>query len=113
MPLITSPVVGRELRLAACRDDIRQDGHPESYAGIGNFQFLREAVLSGLRAGLVPSFVVQEDVNEWQVSTALNARRLSIFGTRLFLLHMPGRDQTPAVRTFIDFVIEKAAQWSK
>ena len=61
----------------------------------------------------MPSYVVQEDVNAGRVVTALNAWRLSIFGTRLFLLRMPGRYQTQAVRTFIDFVIEKAAQWSR
>jgi DNA-binding transcriptional LysR family regulator len=113
MPLITSPVVGRELRLAAYRDDIRQEVTLNPTLASENFQFLREAILSGLGVGLVPSYVVQEDVNAGRVVTALNAWRLSIFGTRLFLLRMPGRYQTQAVRTFIDFVIEKAAQWSR
>jgi DNA-binding transcriptional LysR family regulator len=112
MPLITSPVVGRELRLAAYRDDIRQEVTLNPTLASENFQFLREAILSGLGVGLVPSYVVQEDVNEGRVVTALNAWRLSIFGTRLFLLRMPGRYQTQAVRTFIDFVIDKAEHWS-
>jgi hypothetical protein len=37
---------------------------------------------------------------------------LSIFGTGLSLLRMPGRYQTLAVRTFIDFIVDKAARWS-
>lgn len=113
MPLITSPVVGRELRLAAYRDDVRQEVTLNPTLASENFQFLREAILSGLGVGLVPSYVVQDDVNAGRLVTALNAWRLSIFGTRLFLLRMPGRYQTQAVRTFIDFIIDKAAHWSR
>lgn len=47
-----------------------------------------------------------------RVVTALDSWRLSIFGTRLFLLRMPGRYQTQAVRTFIDFIVDKASRWS-
>ena len=113
MPIITSPVVGRELRLAAYRDEVRQEVTLNPTLASENFQFLREAILSGLGIGLVPSYVVQEDVKTGRVVTALNPWRLSIFGTRLFLLRMPGRYQTLAVRTFIDFIIDKAAQWSR
>lgn len=112
MPIITSPVVGRELRLAAYRDEVRQEVTLNPTLASENFQFLREAILSGLGIGLVPSYVVQEDVKMGRVVTALDPWRLSIFGTRLFLLRMPGRYQTLAVRTFIDFIIDKAARWS-
>ena len=78
-----------------------------------NFQFLREAVLAGLGVGLVPDYVVEQDVAEGRVVTALNDWRLSVFGTRMFLLRMPGRYQTLATRTLIDFVVDKARGWSK
>lgn len=113
VPLITSSVVGRELRLAAYKGEVRQEVALNPTLASENFQFLREAILSGLGVGLVPSYVVQEDVNTGRVVTALNPWRLSIFGTRLFLLRMPGRYQTQAVRTFIDFIVEKAATWFK
>ena len=112
MPLITSSVVGRKLRLSAYKDQVRQEVTLSPTLASENFQFLREAILSGLGVGLVPSYVVQEDVNTGRVVTALNNWRLSIFGTRLFLLRMPGRYQTQAVRTFIDFVIDKASRWA-
>jgi DNA-binding transcriptional LysR family regulator len=112
MPLITSPVVGRELRLAAYKDEVRQEVTLNPTLASENFQFLREAILSGLGIGLVPSYVVEEDVKAGRVVTALTPWRLSIFGTRLFLLRMPGRYQTQAVRTFIDFIIDKASRWS-
>ena len=105
-------MVGRELRLAAYRNDVRQEVTLNPTLASENFQFLREAILSGLGIGLVPSYVVQEDVRTGRVVTALDPWRLSIFGTRLFLLRMPGRYQTLAVRTFIDFIINKAARWS-
>lgn len=113
MPLITSPAVGRELRLAAYRDNIRQEVTLKPTLASENFECLREAILSGLGVGLVPSYVVQEDVNEGRMVTALNAWRLRILGTQLFLLRMPGRDQPQAVRTIIDFVIGKVALGSR
>lgn len=113
VPLITSSVVGRDLRLAAYRNEERQEVTLHPTMASENFQFLREAILSGLGVGLVPSYVVQEDVDKGLVLTALSAWRLSIFGTRLFLLRMPGRYQTQAARTFIDYIVDKAAQWSR
>lgn len=112
LPLITSTVVGRELRLAAYRNDVRQEVTLNPTLASENFQFLREAILSGLGVGLVPSYVVEDDVKAGRVVTALTPWRLSIFGTRLFLLRMPDRYQTQAVRTFIDFIVDKAARWS-
>ena len=38
----------------------------------------------------------------------LDDYRLSIFGTTLYLLYMPDRHQIRAVRTCIDFLLEKA-----
>ncbi|MDT4866907.1 LysR substrate binding domain protein [compost metagenome] len=113
LPLITSSVVGRELRLAAYKDEVRQEVTLNPTLASENFQFLREAILSGLGIGLVPSYVVEDDVKMGHVVTALDAWRLSIFGTRLFLLRMPGRYQTQAVRTFIDFIVEKASLWPR
>jgi len=45
---------------------------------------------------------------EGRVLAGLSDWRLSIFGSRLFLLRMPDRYQTLAVRSFVDFIAEKA-----
>ena len=45
--------------------------------------------------------------------TALDDWRLSVFGTRMFLLRMPDRYQTLAARTLIDFVVAKARRWAE
>lgn len=112
VPLITSTVVGRELRVSAYLGDERQEVALRPTLASENFQFLHEAILSGLGVGLLPDYVVAADVAAGRIVTALDAWRLSIFGTRLFLLRMPDRYQTLATRTLIDFVVTKAAEWS-
>jgi len=57
--------------------------------------------------GLVPDYVVMDAIASGEVLTTLDSWRLSIFGTRLYLLYMPGRYQTHAVRTCIEFLESK------
>lgn len=112
VPLITSAVAGRDLRVSAYQDEQRHELILHPTLASENFQFLREAILAGLGVGLVPDYVVQQDVAEGRVSTTLNDWRLSVFGTRMFLLRMPGRYQTLATRTLINFVVEIARAWA-
>ena len=108
-PLITSGVVGRQLRLRAYRGQERHEITLEPTLISEHFPFLREGILAGLGLGLVPDYVVADAVEAGAVLTALDAYRLSIFGTSMYLLYMPNRHQTRAVRTCIDFVLAKAA----
>lgn len=111
VPLITSAVSGRELRISAYRDGERRELSQRPTLASENFQFLREAILAGLGVGLVPDYVVDRDVAEGRVVTALDGWRLSVFGTRMFLLRMPGRFQTLATRTLIDFIVGQVRTW--
>jgi DNA-binding transcriptional LysR family regulator len=111
LPLVTSDVAGRELRVSAYRDDTRREVALRPTLTSENFRFLREAMLAGVGLGLMPDYVVASDIVEGRVVTALDDWRLSIFGTRIFLLRMPGRYQTLATRTLIDFVVDKANAW--
>ena len=113
VPLITSAVAGRDLRVSAYQGEQRSELTLHPTLASENFQFLREAILAGLGVGLVPDYVVEPDVAAGRVVTALDGWRLSVFGTRMFLLRMPGRYQTMATRTLIDFVVERARAWSK
>lgn len=113
VPLITSTVSGRELRVSAYQADTRQELMLRPTLASENFQFLREAILSGLGIGLVPDYVVAQDIAEGMVVTGLDDWRLSIFETRMFLLRMPDRYQTQAVRTLIDFVLAQARDWTQ
>ncbi len=107
-PLITSAVIGRQLRLSAYLGDERQEVMLEPTLVSEHFPFLRQAILAGLGVGLVPDYVVQHDVLAGEVLTTLDAWRLSIFGTQMFMLYMPNRYHTRATSTFIDFVLERA-----
>ncbi len=109
-PLITSGVVGRQLRLRAYQGEERQEIMLEPTLISEHFPFLREGILAGVGIGLVPDYVVAQDIAQGRVVTALDEWRLSIFGTRMFLLRMPDKYQTLAARTLIDFVVEKARE---
>jgi len=107
-PLITAAVVGRQLRVAAYLDEERHEVLLEPTLISENFLFLRQAVLAGLGVGLVPDYLVQDDVRQGTLVTALDAWRLSIFGTNMYMLYMPDHHHTRATSTFIDFMLARA-----
>lgn len=107
-PLITAGVMGRQLRLSAYQGLERQEVVLEPTLISEHFPFLRQGILAGLGVGLVPDYVVQDAVSSGEVLTTLEEYRLSIFGTHLYLLYLPNRHQTKAVRTCIDFLLDKA-----
>ena len=107
-PLITSGVVGRQLRLRAYQAETRDEITLEPTLISEHFPFLRDAILGALGVGLVPDYVVQDAIAAGQVLTTLDRYRLSIFGTHMYLLYMPNRHQTRAVRTCIDFILGKS-----
>ena len=107
-PLITAGVMGRQLRLAAYQGSERQEIMLEPTLISEHFPFLRQGILAGLGVGIVPDYVVQDAIHSGEVVTTLDEYRLSIFGTHLYLLYLPNRHQTKAVRTCIDFLLDKA-----
>ncbi|THT96454.1 LysR family transcriptional regulator [Lampropedia puyangensis] len=108
LPVITSAVVGEKIRLRAYREDGSFDDAPLNPSLVSeHFPFLREAILAHLGIGIVPDYVVQAELLSGQVLAMLPSYRLSIFGTRMFMLYMPGRHQTRAIRTCIDFLLAK------
>ena len=107
-PVITSGAVGRQLRLSAYQGEERQEVMLEPTLISEHFPFLRQGILAGLGVGVVPDYVVQDKIASGEVLATLQEYRLSIFGTHMYLLHMPNRHQTRAVRTCIDFLLAKA-----
>jgi DNA-binding transcriptional LysR family regulator len=107
-PVVTAAVIGRQLRMSAYQGEERREVILEPTLISENFLFLRQAILAGLGIGLVPDYVVQEDVRRGEVLTTLDDWRLSIFGTQMFMLYMPNRQHTRATRTFIEFILERA-----
>ena len=109
-PLIASAVVSRQLRVTAYLGNERHEVLVEPTLISENYLFLRQAVLAGLGIGMLPDYVVQQDVERGDVLTALHAWRLSIFGTGMYMLYMPNRHHTRAASTFIEFMLERAHQ---
>lgn len=107
-PLITAGVMGRQLRLAAYLGSERSEVMLEPTLISEHFPFLRQGILAGLGVGLVPDYVVQDKLASGELLSTLDEYRLSIFGTHMYLLYMPNRHQTRAVRTCIDFLLEKS-----
>jgi len=107
-PVVTAAVIGRQLRVSAYQGEERREVVLEPTLISENFLFLRQAILAGLGIGLVPDYVVADDLRRGDVVTTLDDWRLSIFGTQMFMLYMPNRQHTRATRTFIDFILERA-----
>jgi DNA-binding transcriptional LysR family regulator len=107
-PIVTSAVAGRQLRLVAYRGDASDEVTLEPTLISEHFPFLRQAIVRGLGIGIVPDYVVHDDVERGDVLVALADWRLSIFGTQMFMLYMPNRYQTRAAATFIDFILGRA-----
>jgi DNA-binding transcriptional LysR family regulator len=108
-PVVTAAVVGRQLRVSAYQrqalGEVRREVVLEPTLISENFLFLRQAILAGLGIGLVPDYVVADDMRRGDVVTTLDDWRLSLFGTQMFMLYMPNRQHTRAIRTFIDFIL--------
>jgi len=107
-PVITATVVGKQTRVAAYLDDERHEVLLEPSLISENFLFLRDAILAGLGVGIVPDYVVAEDMRRGEVVTALDEWRLSIFGTHMYMLYMPNRHHTRATLAFIEFMLERS-----
>lgn len=109
-PVITSGVQGRQLRLRAYQGGEREDVILEPTLISEHFPFLRKAILAGLGVGIVPDYVIKDELARGEVVTMLDDFRLSIFGTSLYMLYMPDRHQIRAVRTCIDFLLARARE---
>lgn len=112
VPLITSMAAGRDLRVSALRGDERRELTLHPTLASENFHFLREAILAGLGVGIVPTYLVAPDIAAGRLAVALQDWRVSVYGTRMYLLRMPQRYQTLAARTLIDFVVSRAQAWA-
>ncbi|HLR81509.1 MAG TPA: LysR substrate-binding domain-containing protein [Paenalcaligenes sp.] len=110
VPIITSSVVGKRLRLRAYKNDQMEEVYLSPSVSSEHFPFIREAMLAGLGVGIMPDYVVLDELKSGKVLTTLDDYTLSIFGRQMFMLYMPNRHQTRAIRACIDYLLEKARQ---
>ena len=107
-PIITANVVGRQLSLRAYKGEERQEVMLTPTLISDHYPFLKEVILGGLGIGLMPDYMVADVIASGEVVTTLDEYRLSIFGTHMYLLYLPSRHRTRAIKTCIDFLVEKA-----
>ncbi|GAB2480257.1 MAG: LysR family transcriptional regulator [Comamonas sp.] len=107
-PIISVGALGRQIRMCAEDATTRHEVVLEPTLISDHFPFLRKGILAGLGVGLVPDYVLPDKLASGEIVTALDDYRLSIYGEHMYLLYMPSRHRTKAMRTCIDFLLEKA-----
>lgn len=105
LPIISAAVIGRPLRLSAYYGgQPRQQVVLEPTLISRNYAFLRDAMRAGLGIGVVPDYVVHDDVARGDLVVALPQWRLSIFGRAMYMLYMPNRHHPRAIALMIECI---------
>lgn len=115
LSLVCAGVVGRSLRLTAYQasaeqTESREEVELQPSLLSENFSFLREAVLAGVGIGILPRYAVQEDLQAGRLQAVLAPYRMSIFGTGIWMLTLPNRYATMAVRSMMNYLKEEVRQ---
>lgn len=108
LPLIASSQTGERLRTTWVQGPSRRVARIRPRLISANFHFLLDAISQGLGVGLMPDYMVEKAVGRGDLQLlALEPDALDFLSTQKFLLHVPDRYQTPAVRALIDFIIAR------
>ena len=111
LPLITSRLTEQKMRLAGHTQPAGQHQPVRPRLMSANFFFLRDAILQGLGVGVVPRYMVAQEIAQGTlVQLPLPAEELAFLSAHMYLLYMPSRYQTKAQATLIAFLREKSAQ---
>jgi len=108
LPLITSVLTSERLRMAGAQEERQGQFRIRPRLISPNFYFLREAIVQGLGVGLVPDYMVRESLARRELQAiALPDQDLDFLATHKYLLYLPSRYQTRAVRTLTGFLQAK------
>lgn len=108
LPLIASSQTSERLRTTWVQGTSRRVARIRPRLISANFHFLLDAISQGLGVGLMPDYMVETAVARGGLQLlALEPDALDFLSTQKFLLHVPDRYQTPAVRALIDFIIAR------
>ena len=69
-----------------------------------NFLFLKQAILGGVGVGFLPRYMISQELEQGRLARLLEYYRLSIFGSKIFLITPQARRQGPATRALVDFL---------
>jgi len=108
LPLITSQQTSERLSMAGGQAGGHRSLQTRPRLISANFHFLCDAIAQGLGVGLLPDYMVQAPIARGEMQAlALQEEDLDFLSTQKFLLYVPSRYQTQAVRTLIDFLVER------
>ena len=106
MPLIASSQTGERLQTTWLQGPSRRVARIRPRLLSANFHFLLDAIAQGLGVGLMPDYMVARAVGRGELEILrLEPEALEFLSPQKFLLHVPDRYQTPAVRALIDFIV--------
>jgi len=119
--IVCASPIGQKLKIAGVRDESgRNNGGEREQVVLDptlsseNFAFLKDAVVSGLGIGIFPLYAVAGDLETGTLVPLLDHYRISVFGSKLFMLTMPNRYQTMATRYLLTFLkTELQAIWPR
>jgi DNA-binding transcriptional LysR family regulator len=114
--IVCASPIGQKLKAAGTRHDTgeREQVVLEPTLSSENFAFLKDAVVSGLGIGIFPLYAVGADLRDGTLAPLLPAYRISVFGSKLYMLTMPNRYQTMATRYLLTFLkTELQAVWPR
>ncbi len=104
--IISAPAIGQPLRLSAQLGEARTQITLDPGVSSDNYLFLQAAVRAGNGLGILPYYAAAEDLRAGHLKRVLPACRVSVFGSRLYMLAMPSRYRTLATRHLLDFLKE-------
>lgn len=116
--IVCASPIGQKLKASGTRVDdtgaAREQVVLEPTLSSENFAFLKEAVLGGLGVGILPYYAIGAELAGGALVPLLADYRISVFGSRLYMLTMPNRYQTLATRYLLNFLkTELQAVWPR
>lgn len=119
--IVCASPVGQKLKASGTREqgqhaarEVREQVVLEPTLSSENFAFLKDAVLGGLGLGIFPLYAIGAELESGALVPLLTDYRISVFGSRLYMLTMPNRYQTLATRYLVTFLkTELQAVWPR
>lgn len=107
MPIITTGGITGRAHLTAVRNGRESEARLHPTLLSRSFPYLRDCIVAGVGIGVVPDYVVDDLVAKGDVVTCMDDHVLTLDRSQMYMVYTPGRYQSRAVRTLIDFLSDK------
>ncbi|MGY8526681.1 LysR family transcriptional regulator [Paracidovorax citrulli] len=114
--IVCASPVGQKLKAFGIRQDEEQREQValDPTLSSENFTFLKDAVLGDVGIGIFPLYAIARELRAGLLTPVLTDYRISVFGSRLYMLTLPNRYQTMATRCLLTFLkSELQAVWPR